>query len=219
MGIALHITSDLITSYGTQIFAPLSTMRYTLSTTFIIDLWLMGLLTVGLVIALSVRNSRLPAVIACFAVIGYVGFQSVLRERALEFGATYARSAGLNDARVRALPGPLSPFDWVVVAQEPSRLRFANISLWRDRAPPPLAGNAGFFERVGAPYLPLADARWVERSLFGEAGDANAADRGLAEAAWREPAFASTINGVSASSGETTASSTCKSSITTEGRT
>ena len=86
MGIALHIAGDVITSYGTQVFAPLSNVRYTLSTTFIIDLWLMALLAAGLAIALYFRRSRLPAVLACMAVVAYVGFQSQLRERALETG-------------------------------------------------------------------------------------------------------------------------------------
>ncbi len=187
MGIALHITGDLITSYGTQIFAPLSTTRYALSTTFIIDLWLMGLLAVGLVIAVSARNSRWPAVIACLAVVGYIGFQSVLRERVLEFGAAYAREAGLQNARIRALPSPLSPFNWVAIVQQPSDLRFAYVSLWRDSALPPPGENAGFFERVGAPYRPLADAQWSARTLFGDG--TNAGERAMIETAWREPAF------------------------------
>ena len=40
--------------------------------------------------------------------------------RALEAGAVYARAEGLTDARVRALPSPLSPYNWVVITQQPA---------------------------------------------------------------------------------------------------
>lgn len=187
MGIALHISGDVITSYGTQVFAPITNVRYSLSTTFIIDLWLMGLLAAGLAIALSIRHSRVPAVIACMAVVCYIGFQAMLRERALEFGAAYVHETGLKDARVRALPSPLSPYNWTVVVQQPEKLRYAYVSFWRDKAPPLPDGQAGFFERVGAPYRPPAAAQWSERTLFGN-GE-SAAERALIEEAWREPAF------------------------------
>jgi inner membrane protein len=188
MGIALHIAGDVITSYGTQVFAPLSSVRYTLSTTFIIDLWLMGLLALGLAIAMRFGRSRLPAVIACMAVVCYIGFQSMLRERALEFGTAYAQREGLADARVRALPSPLSPYNWVVVTQQPAQLRYAYVSLWREQVLPDPGDDAGFFERVGAPYRPLSTAAWESRGLFGNMEDG--ADRALIEAAWRAPAFA-----------------------------
>ncbi len=188
MGIALHIAGDVITSYGTQVFAPFTNARFTLSTTFIIDLWLMGLLAVGLAVALRFGRSRLPAVVACMAVVCYIGFQAMLRERALEFGAAYAQREGLSDARVRALPSPLSPYNWVVVTQQQSQLRYAYVSLWREKMPPDPGDGAGFFERVGAPYQPLAAVEWIERGLYGN-GD-NAGDRALIEAAWRDPSFA-----------------------------
>lgn len=194
MGIALHIAGDVITSYGTQVLAPLSDLRFTLSTTFIIDLWLLGILAAGLALAMSARRSRVPALFACLAVVSYIGFQALQRERALEIGAAYARQAGLQDVKVRALPAPLSPFNWVVVTQQPAELRYAYISLWRDAVPPPLDDKAGFFARVGAPYLPPASAQWVLRGLYGNSSgnnnESDAATRAMIEDAWRAPAFA-----------------------------
>lgn len=187
MGIALHIVGDLITPFGTMIFAPLSDARHTLSTTFIIDLWLTGLLLAGLVAALVWRGSRAVAACACVLVVAYVFGQAALRDRAIDFGTSHARQMGLHAARVRALPSPLSPFNWLVVVQEPAQLHFAYISLWRDRPPPPPGDNAGFFARLGAPYRPPADAQWQARGLFGDTGGAAQA---LAEAAWQHADFA-----------------------------
>jgi inner membrane protein len=127
------------------------------------------------------------AVAACILVVAYIGGQAALRDHAADIGAAHARALGLSGARVRALPSPLSPFNWLVVVQEPARMHFAYLSLWRERPPPAPKEDAGFFERLGAPYRPVAHAQWQVRTLFGEAGDAQQA---LAEAAWRHAGFA-----------------------------
>jgi inner membrane protein len=186
LGIAVHIAGDLITSFGTMIFAPLSDARYAWSTTFIIDLWLSAILLAGLAALAYWRASRLPALLGCALVVGYIGFQSIQRDRAAEFGADYARAAGLTAVEVSALPRPLSPFNWMVVVQERDRTHYAEVSLSRQHASNPPAPGAGFFEQLGAPYRPLADALWVTRPRYGE----DAGERAVAEEAWRAPAFA-----------------------------
>src|SRR3954465_2661916 len=91
MAIGLHIAGDLITSYGTMIFAPFSSWRPGLGTTFIIDLWFSGIIVAGLIASAIAYRSSWPA-IAAFAVLGgYVGFQYLQRERALEIAAKHAR--------------------------------------------------------------------------------------------------------------------------------
>lgn len=186
LGIGVHIAGDLITSFGTMIFAPLSDARYAWSTTFIIDLWLSAMLLAGLIASACWRASRLPALIGCALVAGYIGFQSIQRDRAAEFGGAYARAAGLTEVRVGALPRPLSPFNWIVLVQERDRTHYAEISLSRERAPPPLEPGAGFFERLGAPYRPPADAVWMTRPRYG----LDEGERAIGEEAWRQPAFA-----------------------------
>src|SRR3954465_7411069 len=91
MGIGLHIAGDLITSYGTMILAPFSDWRVGLGTTFIIDLWFSGIIVIGLIAAAVARRSRWPAVAALGVLVGYVGFQYMQRERALEIAAKHAR--------------------------------------------------------------------------------------------------------------------------------
>src|SRR5882672_6655117 len=63
-GIGLHIAGDLITSYGTMIFAPFSDWRAALGTTFIIDLWFSGIIVAGLIFSIIFRKQRGPAVAA-----------------------------------------------------------------------------------------------------------------------------------------------------------
>ena len=163
IAIGLHIAGDLITSYGTMIFAPFSDWRAGIGTTFIIDLWFSGIILVGLLGSLLLRKTRIPAVAGLAVLVGYVGFQYVQRERALEFAAQHA----VPGARITAHPRPVSPYNWTVYVSDDQAHRFAHINLVRE-APKPYRPGDGFIARVDAPYLPLKDAIWVVRRRYGE---------------------------------------------------
>jgi inner membrane protein len=182
LSLAIHIAGDWITSFGTMFLAPLSDHRFALSTTFIIDLFFSGIIVLGLVASLVWRRSRAPAVAGLAVLAGYVAFQAVQRERALDFAVAHARGVGLPDARVDALPRPLSPFHWWVVVEEGDRLEHASISLTRTE-PARLAPDAGFFARLAAPYEPRALAQWTRVDRFGQEPDAALAREALASPA------------------------------------
>jgi inner membrane protein len=167
LGLGVHIVGDLITSFGTMIYAPLSTARVAWSTTFIIDLWLSGIIVAGLVGSLVWRRSRVPAVVGLAALAGYVGFQALLHSRAVEFGAEYARRQGLSDARVAAIPRPVSPFNWTVLVTDGDRYHYAHVNLARKQMPPVPGPDANLFERYGAAYAPLAAAQWLTLEKYG----------------------------------------------------
>jgi inner membrane protein len=181
MGLALHIAGDLITSYGTIIFWPLSDMRPGLGTTFIIDLWFSGIILLGLVASAFFYRSRIPAVAASIALCAYVGFQYLQKEKAIEFGRDYARSRGLQDADVRAHPRPVSPFNWTVFVSDPRQHHFAHVNLVRD-TPRRFQPGDGFVAKLDAPYQPLAQARWETRSRYGE--------NEVGKEAWQAPSLA-----------------------------
>jgi inner membrane protein len=185
MGLGLHILGDLITSYGTMVFAPVSNTRYAWDTTFIIDLWFSGILLAGLLVSLLWRRSRVPAAAGLLVLATYVGWQATLRHVAIEFGKGYALVAGLTAARVTAQPRPASPLNWMVFVEQGERLDYALVRLAEGDLPPPLPADAGFIARLSAPYLPLDHAVWLTTKRFG----ANEQDAGLARAAWRQPGF------------------------------
>ena len=180
--IALHIACDVITSYGTMIFAPLSDWRAAIGTTFIIDLWFSGIIVGGLIASAIAWRSRLPAVAALAVLTGYVGYQFVQRQHALEFARQYADAHALTYAHVDAQPRPVSPFNWTVFVSDDERHRFAHINLVR-REPRRYQPGDGFIARIDSPYLPLEQAIWVERSRYGEVGQARIRD------AWQSPAL------------------------------
>jgi len=198
--IALHIACDVITSYGTMIFAPLSDWRAAIGTTFIIDLWFSGIILAGLIASAIAWRSRLPASAAIAVLAGYVGFQFVQRQHALEFARQYADAHALTYAHVDAQPRPVSPFNWTVFVSDDERHRFAHINLVR-REPRRYQPGDGFIARIDSPYLPLDQAIWVRRTRYGEVEQAtareawNSAALGFFRWFAAEPAFDGSTDG------------------------
>jgi inner membrane protein len=183
LGIGIHIAGDWITSFGTMVFAPFSDMRVGIGTTFIIDLWFTAIILAGLAAALIWRSSRIPAIAGLAALCGYVAYQGVLQERAIDWGKAYAKAAGLEHAVVTAQPRPVSPHNWMVVVRDGDKLRYSLVNLAR-REPKTLAPDAGLIARLDAPYLPLAEARWVHAAQFG-----SNSERAVAQEAWNQEGF------------------------------
>lgn len=185
LGIVTHIAGDLITSFGTMILAPLSDARYALSLTFIIDLWLTGIILAGLIASVFWRRSRIPAVAAVAVLVGYLGFQGVLQQRAIDFGQQFAIGNAIEVARVTAMPRPVSPFNWTVIVEDAQGFRYAHVNLVR-KEPRIARDDDGFIARLDAAYRPLTDAGWMQAARYGERDP----QRAFAREAYAQPAFA-----------------------------
>jgi len=184
MALGAHIVGDLITSFGTVVFAPFWDWRAALGTTFIIDLWFSGIILAGLLLSSIFRKTKVPAVAAGALLAGYVGFQYVQKQEALEFGADYARSRGMVAAVVSAQPRPVSPFNWTVFVSDDEAHRFAHVNLVR-REPRRYQPGDGFIARIDSPYLPVEQAIWVTQTRYGHPPfDA------VGRQAWESPALA-----------------------------
>lgn len=184
LGIGVHIAGDVITAFGTIVFAPFSDWRAQIPTTFIIDPYFTGIIVIGLVASAYSRSPRVPAIAALIVLAGFVGFQWTQHQRAIGVGRDYATANKLDAAQVHAIPQPFSPFHWMVVVEQPRGYRLAHISLTRDQPPPELPPDANWLLRVSASYQPVRSARWQTFERFGNA------DPALAEAAWNTDALA-----------------------------
>ncbi|HYC48768.1 MAG TPA: metal-dependent hydrolase [Thermoanaerobaculia bacterium] len=184
-GLATHIAGDLITSFGTMVFAPVSDARYALGSTFIIDLWFTGIIVAGLLACAFWRSSRVPAIAGMAVLVSYVAFQTLLREQAIDFGEAYARSRGSDEVTVTAQPRPVSPFNWTVILQDRDGYRFAHVNLIRKTVPGEPGPDAGFIERLDAAYRPLSQALWLHAPRYGPAAD----DIAIAREAYEQPGF------------------------------
>ncbi|MDH5235183.1 MAG: metal-dependent hydrolase [Gemmatimonadota bacterium] len=182
LALGAHILGDLITSFGTIIFAPLSDARYAWGMTFIIDLWFSGIILAGLIACLIWRRSRVPALAAGVVLVAYVGFQALLKEQALDYAREYARSQGWSGVELAAHPRAVTPFNWTVFASDEAAHRFAHVNLRRTEPLPPAHDFVG---RLNAAFQPLAHARWETRTRYGE----TEAEQRIARAAWRSDAL------------------------------
>lgn len=182
LAIGAHIAGDVITSYGTMVFAPLSDWRAGIGTTFIIDLWFSGIILAGLAFSAWFFRSRIPSVAAMAVLAGYVGFQYVQKQNALEFAQAFVNEKGLKNVQISAQPRPVSPFNWTVFVSDGEAHRFAHINLVRTE-PRPYRPGDGFVAKLEAGYLPLERAIWVTRFRYGET------DRDLIRQAWNSEAF------------------------------
>ena len=186
MSLALHIAGDVITSFGTMVFAPFSDWRAQIGTTFIIDPWFSGIILAGLLLSALFYRAKWPAYAASAALVGYVVLQFVLKQQALDFAREYAIAQRLSaDVQVSAQPRPASPFNWTVFVSDEEAQRFAHVNLVR-KEPRRYAPGDGFIARIDSPYLPAGQAIWVRRSRYGETAEV----RSLAREAWSIPELA-----------------------------
>jgi inner membrane protein len=181
LSLGLHILGDLITSFGTIVFAPLSDARYAWGTTFIIDLWFTGIIAAGLLASAFLRGTRVPAVAAGAVLVAYVGVQATLKGEALDYAREVAAQRGWS-GEVRALPRAVSPFNWTVFSSDEAAHRFAHVNLRRTEPLPPAHDLIG---RLDAAFQPLSRARWETRTRYGETAEAQR----LAREAWASPAL------------------------------
>ncbi|ADJ27237.1 metal-dependent hydrolase [Nitrosococcus watsonii] len=181
LGISIHIAGDVITAYGTQIFAPFSSYKAAWPTTFVIDPWFTGIIALGLLGCWYWRRSRLPAVAGLAMLIAYVGFQGILRTQALALGYEYARQQSLANIQVHALPQPLSPFNWKIVVAAPQIYYVSQVNLLRQQLAVPASPNPPFWVRLYTAYPPLSAMKWKRYRLYG-----NFNEESLARTVWQQ---------------------------------
>jgi len=184
VALLIHIIGDLITSYGTQLLAPLSSHGFAWNTTFVIDPWFSGLLLAGLLLSLYWRAIPV-ARLTLLAVASLVAFQAVMMRQAVDIGHRFVDAEGLESAEVRAWPQPYSPFNWMVSVSVDEGHHLAYLNL-RQRGPtPPAPPLPAPLRDLWSAYQPLDDLEWEYFSRHGEGEEAE-----RAEQAWQHPAFA-----------------------------
>lgn len=170
LGVASHIVLDWITSFGTMFLSPLSWRRFSLDWVFILDLVLSGLLAAGLVAAWGLarpgreRRGRFAARAGVIASAAWIAFCGVRHAQALEVARRLA-PAGMRD--VAAIPQPLSPARWLLLAQDEREVSVAFADLSRRAPDRPAAESARALERIAASRGPgaiLKDLPFLYRS-------------------------------------------------------
>lgn len=129
-----HSILDLLTSWGTEIFAPFDRTRYALDALSLIDpFFSLPLLIAGVLCLLSRRKlSRAAAACSLGWCAAYAGFGAYNNHKACEL-AMSALPEGFAPAQTRAIPAMGSVFYWNVVSRSHTG-GFAtfNVSTWKN---------------------------------------------------------------------------------------
>lgn len=168
-GVAVHVIMDLWTSYGTRVLAPFDRTFYTWDLVFILDPWLLLLLLATLLLALRLPTPSRVATAGLGLLLAYVGGRAVLHQQAIEEGI--ARVPGGSVVRAAALPNPVDPFRWRLIADTGSayfsgevRLNAPGTPLVRREKLPETAVVARLRETsdVAATFLQFSTFPWLE---------------------------------------------------------
>jgi inner membrane protein len=180
IGIFSHILTDLITSWGTRIFAPFSDYQTSWNLTFIIDPWFTLIILTALLVALF-RNSRLAARAGIIILASYVGLQGLLKSQAQAIGEQFVETKGWQTTSVNTIPQPFSPFYWKIIVSRAESYHLAYVDLLASNSKPlPDKSETGLLHSVYY-YRPKNQLSWSQYSRYG----ANS----LVRPVWLQPAL------------------------------
>jgi inner membrane protein len=175
LGVAAHVFMDLWTSYGTRVLAPFDRTFYTWDLVFIVDPLILLLLLATLLATLRLPQPKRLAALGLGLVMSYVGARAVLHAQAL--GEGVARVPGGSVVRAAALPSPLDPFRWRLIADTGAAywtgevaLRGPATRLVRRAKLPETAVTTRAREAsaVAATFLAFSSFPWLEVAATGE---------------------------------------------------
>lgn len=118
LGILLHIFFDLITAFGTRIFLPLSSARYSLDWMFIIDPTFTVVLVVMLLLGkLFSKRKRIFILLGGLFVLLYISAEAISHGVAYQRVEEFVKQKEIKATKVSVLPQPLSIFRWMGLVQ------------------------------------------------------------------------------------------------------
>jgi len=167
LSLSIHIFADVITAYGTEVFAPISHVRISIPTTFIIDLYFTGIILIAILFSAFIRkHARRIALAGVFTLMSYILLQAYWMRTALEEAYASVPVATTQNAKVNVLPQPLSPLNWKLIIAAEDRYYIRYINLHRtERAS--ASGTDSLFRRVDALYTPVTQNDWYIVPKFG----------------------------------------------------
>jgi inner membrane protein len=133
----LHIFLDLVTSYGTQIFAPFTNGRYSVACVFILDpvftFSLLGLLYFSF--RTKPRGGRI-ALLGLIWLLIYPLINYGLGAAVHRFVSARLAERQVSYSRLSVTPDFLTPLYWKIIVEDPHSWRIAGMNLLRLDSPP-----------------------------------------------------------------------------------
>ena len=131
IGIYSHIFFDLITSYGTVIFDPLSMKRYSWNLVFILDPFITLPVLAGLILCWRRKEWAVKVSLVVFVFISlYLIFCFYTRQLNLERINDFAKEKSMDVTKSSVYPRPLAPFFWLGVIETKEAFYSGNLSIF-----------------------------------------------------------------------------------------
>jgi inner membrane protein len=128
--LASHLFLDWTTSYGTQLLSPISRGKLSLDWVFIIDPYLTALLAAGALAALISTGWGRTVAAACLGLgAAYILMCGFYHHQALNLARQVFSHPSGDNTKIAALPQPLSPRRWLLVAEGPGEVRQTFVEL------------------------------------------------------------------------------------------
>jgi len=126
LALLLHICLDLVTTFGTMIFAPFSDRRISLDLLFIIDPLFSACLLIPLLAGLIWKqHTRFLSMLGFAMALSYLGLACHNQQQGIEL----TRKAHPGAISYHALPMAFSPFHWQLIAEYPDYYARAAVNL------------------------------------------------------------------------------------------
>ncbi len=136
----LHISLDIITTFGTMILAPFSDWRASLDLLFIIDPFFTASMLIPLLLGVIWKQQkRKMGVLSLFLMCSYLGLTYSNQQEAIDL----ARHQQPNAKAYNALPMAFSPYHWQLIAEYPDHYARAAINL-----KPDFSGTSSLFDKT-----------------------------------------------------------------------
>ncbi len=167
-GVAGHVFMDLWTSYGTRVLSPFDRRWLTWDLVFIVDPWVLALLLIAVLWKRGLPQAPRIATTGLGLVLAYVGLRAVTHAQALDQAAARLPRPA---ARMAALPSPLDPFRWRVLADTGDAVYVGDLNLLgrssplerrEKRAHAAAVAAAVAQSDVAAVFLDFSTFPWVE---------------------------------------------------------
>jgi len=183
MSLLIHILGDVITAYGTMVFAPLTGWRLAMPTTFIIDLYFSGVILFALILAWIIKSKGQAIAVSGLVVLCvYISAQGYWHHQANLVAQQKVKEMGLTQATISVLPQPLSPRHWKLMLEANQQYHIAYLNLGNTQTDK-IHSEESFWRKLKSLYQPAADLQWETVHQYGEGKET----RQLAQAAWSIP--------------------------------
>jgi len=145
LALLLHISLDLITTFGTMILSPLSDWRASLDLLFIIDPLFTGSLLIPLLAGfIWKQHKRKLGVVSLALMFSYLGLVYSNQQQAIDL----ARKTHPDATSYNALPLAFSPWNWQLIVIYPDHYQRAAVNLR-----PEFSGTRNLFDEAFATGL------------------------------------------------------------------